>query len=510
MRTRFEQSVLEGIRKGGLVRAGDRVGVAVSGGADSVALLRLLEKLRGELGATLAVVHLNHLLRAEESDGDEKFVRELAQSAGHEFLASKADVAAEAARNDWNLEDAARRARQAFFQRLVDERRVTRVAVAHTADDQAETVLARVIRGTGLTGLGGIYPETEAVVRPLLEVRRRDLREYLKSIGQAWREDSSNQDLRQTRARIRAQILPQLENEFSPQIVHRLNELARLAREEEIFWDALGAARHRASVERRADGFLVTIRELLRGGFEAKNSESRQTAEYAGLQPRWRPLTERLIRRLYEDAKRAPSQLTAQNVEQVIRLATESESGRRTQLPGGVVVTREFATLFFSADRPMEYDKAIETNGADGVESRKGTRDEPIAYRYELTLQSTGTTSVSVPELGRCFRLKVIDWSQSESETKSSSDAIDADLLDAPLILRNWQPGDAYRPHGRREARKLKEMFQAVRTPSRERSRWPVLESGGRVIWTRGMPPAEEICASAKTRAGVVIEEESL
>src|SRR4029077_10337564 len=160
MRTRFEQSVLEGIRKGGLVRAGDRVGVAVSGGADSVAVPRLLEKLRGELGATLAVVHLNHLLRAEESDGDEKFVRELAQSAGHEFLASKADVAAEAARNDWNLEDAARRARQAFFQRLVDERRVTRVAVAHTADDQAETVLARVIRGTGLTGLGGIYPET--------------------------------------------------------------------------------------------------------------------------------------------------------------------------------------------------------------------------------------------------------------------------------------------------------------------------------------------------------------
>lgn len=492
------------------MRAGDRVGAAVSGGADSVALLRLLETFRGELGITLAVVHLNHALRGDESEGDARFVRDLAQAAGLEFLVSRVDVAAEAARNGWNLEDAARRVRYAFFQRLVDERRVTRVAVAQTADDQAETVLGRVIRGTGLTGLGGIYPRAGAVVRPLLDVRRRELREYLAAKGQEWREDSSNHDLRRTRARIRAQILPQLESEFSPQIVRRLNELARLAREEEIFWSALVEERYRACVKRRANSFAVLIDELLRGGFDARNKESRQTAEDAGLLTRWRPLTERLIRRLYEDAKREPKDLSAQNVEQVIRLATESVSGRRTELPGGVVVHRESGALIFQSNPPTQDQHAADELKANGTENRNAARNARNSYRYELTLQGTGTTSVSVPELGRCFRLKVIDWPQRESETKSCGDAIDVDLLGAPLILRNWQPGDAYRPHGRREARKLKEMFKAVRASSRERSRWPVLESGGRVIWTRGMPPAEEICASGKTRAGVVIEEESL
>jgi tRNA(Ile)-lysidine synthase len=511
MRTRFEQSVLEAIREAGMLRAGDRVGVAVSGGADSVALLRLLETLRSELGVTLAVAHLNHSLRGEESDADAEFVRELAQAAGHEFLVSKVDVGAEAARNGWNVEDAARRLRYGFFHRLVEEKRVTRIAVAHTADDQAETVLARVIRGTGLTGLGGIYPEMGVVVRPLLEVRRRELREYLQLKGQAWREDSSNQDLRRTRARIRSQILPQLESEFSPQIVGRLNELARLAREEEVFWSALVRERFADCVKGRGEGFEVRIDELFAGGSLEQNARTDQATEKAGLHERWRPLTERLIRRLYQEAQGEPRELSAQNVLQVIRLATESESGRRTELPGGVVVEREFGTLIFSVNRATRGNaRAATADSASSRANRTETRAGANAFRYELTLQATGTTSVSVPELRRCFRLKVIDWPLAESETKSSSDAIDADLLDAPLILRNWQPGDAYRPHGRREARKLKEMFRTVRAPSRERSRWPVLESGGRVIWTRGMPPADEICASAKTRAGVVIEEENL
>ena len=511
MRTRFEQSVLEAIREAATLRAGDRVGVAVSGGADSVALLRLLLTLRAELGITLAVAHLNHSLRGEESDADAEFVRELAHSTGVEFLVSKVDVGREAERNGWNLEDAARRLRYEFFQRLVAEKRVTRIAVAHTADDQAETVLARVIRGTGLTGLGGIYPEVRVVVRPLLGVRRRELREYLQSKGQTWREDSSNQDLRRTRARIRSQILPRLESEFSPQIVRRLNELARLAREEEVFWSALVQERYAGCVKRRAGGFELRIDELFGGGSLEPNARTGQATGRAALQARWRPLTERLIRRLYQEAQGEPRELSAQNVQQVIRLATESESGRRTELPGGVAVEREFGTLIFSASRTARGAAGAAISDATvRSEDRTGTRGAANAYRYELTLQGTGTTSVSVPELGRCFRLKVIDWPLRESETKCSSEAIDADLLHAPLILRNWQPGDAYRPHGRRDARKLKEMFRTVRAPSRERCRWPVLECGGRVIWTRGMPPADEICASATTRTGVVIEEESL
>jgi len=127
-----------------------------------------------------------------------------------------------------------------------------------------------------------------------------------------------------------------------------------------------------------------------------------------------------------------------------------------------------------------------------------------------MNLPGQGPATVSVPELGRRFSLKVIDWPVNASETKSAGEALDAALLRTPLILRNWRPGDAYRPRGRRQLRKLKQMFLAGRVPSRERAGWPVLESDGKVIWARGMPPADEFCARDGTRLGVVVEEDRL
>ena len=176
MRRPLEQSVFDSIRAARLFVPGDRVGVAVSGGGDSVALLRLLESFRGDLGITLIAMHFDHSLRAGESDEDARFVAELSRERGIEFVLGRDDVAAVAAQNGWNLEDAGRRLRYEFFRRLIEEGRVTRVAVAHSADDQAETVLAHIMRGTGPSGLAGIYPEIGPVVRPLLSIRREALR----------------------------------------------------------------------------------------------------------------------------------------------------------------------------------------------------------------------------------------------------------------------------------------------------------------------------------------------
>jgi len=185
-------SVRDAIETGGLLRAGDRVGVAVSGGADSVALLLLLVELRKQLGVVLSVVHFNHKLRGKHSEGDEEFAARLAAKHKLAFHVGRADIGAEARRQKANLEDTARRGRYEFFERLAKEGVVDKVAVAHTADDQAETVLAHILRGTGLAGLGGIHPRVGHVVRPLLGVRRGELRTYLKSKKQSWREDASN------------------------------------------------------------------------------------------------------------------------------------------------------------------------------------------------------------------------------------------------------------------------------------------------------------------------------
>ena len=190
-RTGLPQRVLAYMRRQGMVRAGERIAAACSGGADSTALLLLLEELRERLGIQLAVVHFNHHLRGKDSVEDERFVRRLAEAHELECCVDGADVAAMAKKVRANLEDTARRLRYGFFARLVAEGRATRVAVAHTADDQAETVLAHILRGTGPAGLGGIHPLAGApagkVIRPVLEIRRNELREYLRVKKQAWR-----------------------------------------------------------------------------------------------------------------------------------------------------------------------------------------------------------------------------------------------------------------------------------------------------------------------------------
>ncbi len=480
-----------------MLAAGNRVGVAVSGGADSVALLRLLDRLRDELGITLTVVHFDHALRGAESDADAAFVAELANTFNLEFVAGREAVGVEAARRGWNQEDAARRLRYAFFQRVISQGKATHIAVAHTADDQAETLLAHLMRGTGPTGLAGIYPVAGAVVRPLLGTRREILREYLRANDQAWREDSTNRDIRRTRAHIREQLLPVLERDFSAEIVGHLGELARLAREEGNFWDALVEDRFQALARRDGDEVRVAVHDMLTPLTQQISDGQNRTAPKCNEFGPSRVLTERLIRRLYEEVRGDRRELGANHVEHVMHLAARSSSGHQVELPGGIIVWRSLGELIFSGKE------------AGGQRTSNGTTKPVGGYEYIVSLPLRSTETVSIPELGKCFRLKVIDWPVTESDTKKDANALDADLLRSPLILRNWRPGDAYRPHGRRHERKLKSMFLTRRVPSGERAAWPVLESGGRVIWAQGMPAAEEFRAKENTRMGFVIEEES-
>ena len=498
MRTALEQSVLQHVRSAQMIAPGDRIGVAVSGGADSVALLRVLQNIRQDLGITLLVVHFDHMLRGEDSTADAQFVKDLARELNLEFVAASEDVAASAALQGWNLEDAARRLRYAFFERVCASGEATCIAVAHTAQDQAETVLAHLIRGTGPSGLAGIYPTVGSVIRPLLEMQRQDLRNYLKSLHQPWREDATNRDTKRLRARIREQLIPMLESNFAPTIVAHLGDLARLSRERELFWSTIVEDRFRAHAQNSGDIMAIRAKDLL-SPIELNFAQSQASpAPNASHTTSLRALTEGLIRRLYQSVRGDRKDLTAEHVEQVIRLASRQSSGRHLELPGGVIVERSFDKLIFSHG---EHPKSLRSNE---------TCAQPDTYNYHVSLPNRGAAVVSVPELGSCFRLKVIDWILRPSDTKSVGQALDADLLRGSLILRNWRPGDAYRPHGRRHIQKLKQMFLKDRVPGRERGLWPVLECEGQVIWTRGMPPAIEFCAQEHTLLGVSIEEHPL
>src|SRR5229473_3253263 len=411
--------VQSAIEKQELLRAGERVGVAVSGGADSVALMLLLLELRAT---------------------------------------------------------------------LVDAKHLDKIAVAHTMDDQAETVLAHILRGTGLAGLGGIHPVVGHVVRPLLTVRRAGLRTYLRSGKQSWREDVTNRDVTKMRARLRKKLMPILERQFQPAVVEHLATLADLAREDEAFLGALVDDRMRRCVETGAGCAKISTSDLL--NFSGKKDFTPEGTERA---EKNFVVSRRIVRRIVGEVKPRGGQLGAEHVRAVLELAERGENGKRLQLPGGLAVRREHDLLIFSA--------------AEDKKTTKGREAREFAHAINLDGEET---DICVPELGCVFRLKVIDWPAKRGETIKRESVLDRDALRSPLVLRNWRPGDRFQPAGRRNAHKLKRLLNRKQIGRGEREGWPVLTSGGVLVWVRGFPVAAEFAPSERTRAGIMITEEAI
>jgi len=492
-RSELAQKLLAHLRKEETLRAGERVAVAVSGGADSVALLRLLLEVREELGFVPCVVHFNHQLRGRASDADEKFVNGLAAKYRLEFFAGREDVGAKAKRERANLEDAARQARYAFFERLVREGHVARVAAAHTADDQAETVLAHILRGTGLAGLGGIHLEAGVVFRPLLKIRRAELRSYLKAKKQPWREDASNRDTRRMRARIRQKLIPLLEKQFQPATVDHLCQLAELAREDEAWMKVSAELRVHALAKEKDGEVRIPIAELACHG--GKRIQPAQRVAPSLSEIRWsHAMNKRMVRLIVELVKPRAGQLSAAHVEAVLQLAHQTDSGKSLHLPGGVEVLREQEALRFR--------RMSEKRGTRAGKSQTGNG---FSYEVDLTRESA---ELPIVELGTLLRLRVIDWPPEGRETNTTGEVLDRGRLCLPLVLRSWRPGDAMRPLGRQKSHKLARLLNEIGASRWEKESWPVLTSGGKLAWVRGLPVAAEFAASERTQAGVVITEE--
>jgi tRNA(Ile)-lysidine synthase len=502
--------LLSALKKQEVFRAGERIGVAVSGGADSVALLLLLLELREELGIVLSVAHLNHKLRGRAANGDEKFVAKMAAKHGLTLYAESADVAAKVRREKANLEDAARRARYDFFSRLVEQGKVDRVATAHTADDQAETVLAHILRGTGLAGLGGIHPQTESVVRPLLQVRRAELRAYLRTRKQRWREDATNRDTTRMRARIRKKLLPLLERDFQAGVVEHLGTLSQFAQEDEEFLEWMARERCEEIAKRDASKARIAIADLLlpwkRGDLSREHTERKESTkntketddekkEGGG---RFAALTKRIIRRLIEERKKGTGQITAGHIALVMELARSGENGKTLQLPGGLDMRREHDDLVFRAEEHTEKHGLRRNNPAG-----------PQNYEYKIDLRKNDAATLRVPEAGCVLRLRVIDWPAEREETTKLGTVLDRDRLRSTLVLRNWRPGDKLQPTGHQKPHKLKRLFNKNRISRWEREGWPVMTSGGIVIWARGFPGAAGFVAGEGTRKGILIAEDN-
>jgi len=471
-----------------MFRAGERVGVAVSGGPDSVALLRVLYELRSELGILLGVVHLDHKLRGAESDADAEFTASLARSLGLDFVLESADARAQAAAVGENLEQAARRLRYDFFHRLLRENRFHKIATGHTRADQAETVLFRLLRGATTAGLAGIYPVLDnAIVRPLLEVERFEVLEYLRAAGQSWCEDSTNRSLDLSRNRLRHELLPQLERDWNPAIIATLAQLAEWARDEESYW--------RAEIERIAPSYLGPPENSGKkagqgagrspGGPPHQHAWQQVDAVYleasrlAALGP---AVERRLLRHAIELVRGDLRGIEFDHIEQIRALAATSEGHGRVQVPG-VDVFRSF----------------------DQVRLARLEAQQDRDFSVQLLIPGT----YDVPQTRTRFVFKLIHLPAGNREYNRERTHLDWERTPQPLWLRNWRPGDRFRPVGRGNPEKLKALFQERKVPLWERRHWPVVASADGVIWTRVFGVAAEFAARPESSTILEIEEQA-
>ncbi len=333
-----------------LLRAGERVCVAVSGGADSTALLLGLVEAcggKGGLGVVVSAAHVHHGLRGAEADGDEAFVRGLCTRMGVELRVFAVDTAAWQAAKGEGLEEAARGLRYEALRGLMRDGLVDAVATGHTLDDQAETVVMKMLRGAWTEGLGGISPEVQGpgkVVRPLLGVRRAEVEAFLLSRGQDWREDGSNRDLSLTRNRVRHVLMPLL-REFNPGVDVLLARTAEIARDEEAFW--------RAEVERVLPQVLLPGKPVRGGGRAVSTAvgESSCAVEIARLAAMPAALRRRVVR---GTAATVGSRLSSEETAKVMALAgfggyagVLGKIGSRLELHAGLRVERSARELRF-------------------------------------------------------------------------------------------------------------------------------------------------------------------
>ena len=436
------------IERYGMVSAGMRVGVAVSGGADSVCLLHVLRELAPRWGLRLCVLHLDHGLRGAESRADAEFVSEMAEGMGLEAVVRRAELAGVAG----NLEQEGRRARLEFFAEMMARGAVERVALGHTRRDQAETVLFRFLRGSAGAGLAGIRPVTRTgLVRPLIEMGRGEIQEWLRERCIAWREDASNASLEFARNRIRHVLLPEIERDWNPRIEEALARTAEWARDEEAWWEAELA---RLAPEGRA---VLRAKEL------------------AAMHP---AVARRLVRRAIARVKGDLRGIDWEHGEAILRLARSVAGDGAVEIPG-LEAKRSFGEI------------------------RLALRDERSGgYCYEIRGDWRGERSWVAGN--STIHLEVIE----KPETLAGCDSVYNrvmpcvawDRLSGSLELRNWRPGDRFQPQGATGPKKMKALFQHARIPVWDRSGWPVLADGEQVVWTRHFGVSASAAAGESSR----------
>jgi tRNA(Ile)-lysidine synthase len=458
-----------------------RVVAAVSGGSDSVAMLFLLRELaaQGEL-ALAGLAHLHHHIRGADADADAAFCRALAARLEISALVGDADVPAAATRDGVSIEVAGREARQRFYAEAMTTAGAARVAVAHTRDDQAETVLLRLTRGAGTAGLAGMAPRRGPVVRPVLDATRVELQQILRDRGETWREDTTNLDRTIPRNRVRHDVLPHLRT-INAQADNALARAADRLRVDADFLETLANAAYLQIVSAAPSGSAARSRRSSPDSSRAEAEQLVVTVKAAELTKLPAPLATRVARYALETANPDRSY----GLEEAQALCACAAGGAGGDLAG----------------------LAMERLGAKVVLRNRGVRrvhKVPSVESFELQLKVPGT--VEAPHGAWAVSAEGPMPPPASVDRGAATVVVDARELGAHLIVRPRRPGDRLQPLGAPGRRKVQDVLVDRKVPKDDRDRVPIVTNElGKIVWVAGEVLAEPFRVTALTTTVVVL-----
>lgn len=443
------KKVLETIRRERLIEKGERILVAFSGGADSVSLLAILKGLEDELDIEVFAAHLNHQIRSVEAHEDALFSYRTSRSIGVPCFLRSINIPLLAKEGKMTIEEAARSARYQMFFELKEKLGIDKIAVAHNMDDQAETILMRIMRGTGLNGLKGMdYKRKDGVIRPLLDVKRYEIEDYCRLNNISYQTDKTNFENEYTRNKIRLDLFPFIEEEFACNIKEALSRMANGLREDSTYLEDLSHTIFKENAQEIEDYAI---------SFELDALESIDPS-----------IVKRLLKISYAQLTGSAEGLESIHLDEGMKIIKSSKQDLMTNFPKGIIAEKK-GYNFYVSKKPIE--------------------EEKITFEYILDMN--GITMI--PELSIEIDARIMSKAKCKLMSSGSSiKSFDLDKIKGDLVVRNRHAGDRIRPLGFSGTKKLKDLFIDKKVPKSMRERIPIFVDDEKVIWVLGHEISEE------------------
>lgn len=452
------KKTLETINSHNLISRGDKIIIGVSGGPDSVCLLHLLNSLKEKLGIILHAVHLNHMLRDEEAQKDEEYVAMLCGNLRIPLDIEHSDIRAVSTDKGISLEEAGREERYRLFEAAAEASGASKIAVAHNRNDQAETVLMRIIRGSGIDGLKGMDYKRGKIIRPLLDIKRDEIEKYCRFNDLKPRTDSSNLEKIYTRNKIRLDLIPHIDGLFNSDIIESLCRMAFLLKEDNDYIENCVNRIYNQYIKKGGKGEILLDAEKLSNSHDA--------------------LKNRIIRNALKELKGDLKGIENIHISDIANLAHEGRTGSTICLPEGIRVRKSYGVIKLFYESSIEKSQFCIEISIPGITRSDG---------YEVSLHAEVIEKVNAA-------------SQYANPDGSPVQFFDYDCTGLGINIRNRRDGDSFKPLKSNGTKKLKEYFIDEKVPREERAFIPLVARGSEIVWIVGFKISDKFKVTDNTK----------